>query len=89
MWGKRSGSRTEFLLELAAAVPFPSDHRSLVREECGVFTPLRFQEWERALSSHSDRDLVKYVYDGIRDGFRVGFDYPGSVCKSLGRNMKW
>ena len=49
MWGRRSGGRTKFLLELAAAVPFPNDHRSLVREEwSGVFTPLRFQEWERA-----------------------------------------
>ena len=49
---------------------------------------LRFREWERALSSHPDRDLMKYMCDGIRDGFQIGFDYPRSVCKSVGRNMK-
>ena len=47
-----------------------------------MFTPLRFQEWERALSSHLDRDLVKYVCDGLHDGLRIVFDYPGSVCKN-------
>ena len=40
-----------------------------------ISTSLQVEEWERELAGHPDEELVGYVLSGIREGFRVGFDY--------------
>ena len=40
----------------------------------GMATPLH---WEEAISSHPDRELVEYTIAGLREGFRIGYDYQG------------
>lgn len=40
-----------------------------------VNTPLRWSEWERELANYPDRKFASFIVDGIRQGFRVGFDY--------------
>ena len=48
----------------------------LVPEElCRIVTPLHWQVWDRKLSQHSDQRFRSYIIEGIRYGFRVGFDY--------------
>ncbi len=37
-------------------------------------SPLEWWEWEKALVAHPDRQFADYVVNGIRDGFRVGFE---------------
>ena len=40
-----------------------------------VNTPLRWSEWERELVNHPDQRFASFIVEGIRQGFRVGFDY--------------
>ncbi len=52
-----------------------------------IATPLRLREWEQGLSSHPDREFVQYVCNGIRDGFRIGFNYGTARCNRSPGNM--
>ena len=45
-------------------------------------------EWERCLINHADKGLVRYITQGFREGFRVGFDYNNHSCTSAKSNMK-
>ena len=47
----------------------------------GVATPLRLEAWARALAAHPDQAFARYILDGLREGFRIGFqwDAPPSV----------
>ena len=38
--------------------------------------------------SHPNRQFVDYVCNGIRDGFRVGFNYRSSAVKQSSGNMR-
>ena len=37
---------------------------------------------------HPDREFVEYLLQGIREGFRIGFNYQECVCKPAAGNMK-
>ena len=80
-----SGPDTASLLALAGAIP--SKARVHEGEWGNVVTPLK-REWERCLTSHPDRDFARYVCDGIRKGFRIGYNYGGTRCLSSSGNMK-
>ena len=57
----------------------------------GVFTPLNLPQWESMLAHHPDRDYVDFILNGIRDGFRVGYNRSSeSWCalSSARKNMK-
>ena len=52
----------------------------------GVITPLVLEHWESMLASHPDRKFVRYILQGIHDGFRIGFDGSkpvGSARKNM------
>ena len=51
-------------------------------------SPLDWKVWQEHLGSHPDRDLTDYVIQGIRNGFRVGFDYAHHCTKRASSNMK-
>lgn len=51
-----------------------------------ITTPLCWQAWDGYLAGHPDQRFRRYIVDGIRSGFRVGFDYTRS-CSRSGRNM--
>jgi hypothetical protein len=49
---------------------------------------LDWREWDRCLVDHPHQVFRKYVVDGIRHGFRVGFDYVGEgPTRSSWENM--
>jgi len=48
---------------------------------------LQWRDWEAHLVNHPDRPLAHYVVQGIRDGFRIGFDYAGHKTKKADDNM--
>ena len=54
-----------------------------------VVTPLRVGAWTEALSNHPDQVFAKYLIDGIRCGFRIGYDGgdPHRSRKLAKRNM--
>ena len=55
---------------------------------CGcVITPLRWRQWAQALAQHPDRQFVSYVVEGIRSGFRVGFNYAQVQYSPAKQNM--
>ncbi len=54
----------------------------------GVLTPLKWRDWNFCLLNHPDQRLATFVTAGIRDGFRLGFDYQSRPsCRSASRNM--
>ena len=54
----------------------------------GESLPLDWRVWQHYLSSHPDRALAKYVTQGIRDGFWVGFDYLHHHTRRAKDNMR-
>ena len=46
-----------------------------------VTTPLFASEWKKALTKHTDRQFIDYIIPGIRDGFRIGFNYNTFASK--------
>ena len=49
-------------------------------------TPLNWREWDHCLALHPDQRFRTYIVNGIRDRFRVRFDYSRS-CRGSSRNM--
>ena len=52
-----------------------------------VLTPVKIPIWEVRLAGHPDRKFVEYVINGLRSGFKIGYDYA-STRRSATRNMK-
>ena len=56
------------------------------RELQSIVTPFKLREWSRELSQHPDKSYRNYICEGIRDGFRNGYDYSRE-CKPAHSNM--
>ena len=52
-----------------------------------VQTLLRVEAWEKALSRHPDTAFAHYVVNGLRHGFRIGFNHS-SLLRSAATNME-
>ena len=52
-----------------------------------IKTPLRPDQWQLVLASHPDRHFVNYLLEGIKAGFRIGFDYATHSCVPARGNM--
>ena len=74
----------EDLLQLDACHPLTPAY--LPQGFQDVDTPLNWREWDHCLALHPDQQFQSYIGNGIRDGFRVGFDYSRS-CRGSTRNM--
>ena len=75
----------EDLRHLDACRPeVPTDMPSPMKE---VVTPLTWQEWNRDLASHPVQKLREYVVNGLRWGFRIGFDYAQAACQKSSGNL--
>ena len=77
---------TDSLVALAAYTPATA--RSHFREWDTVVTPLCTATRERELSDHPDRQFVKLLCTGIREGFCVGFSYREHQCQKALGNMR-
>lgn len=51
----------------------------------GIVTPLHWQVWDHLLATHPDQVFRRYICQGIRAGFRLGFD-RSHLLKSVVRN---
>ena len=80
---------TEDLCGLDQCRPRPG--KGTVQERLlGVCSPLNPGQWEVMLTKHPDRRFVDYLLNGIKDGFRIGFNRSESERDSLSsakRNM--
>ena len=75
----------EDLLHLEACRP--KGDTTLPPELNRINSPLPWREWDVRLSSYPDQRLRTYIVEGIRYGFRVGYNYD-EVCRSSKGNMK-
>ena len=54
-----------------------------------INTPLDWRQWEVCLADHPDDLYRNYIIKGIRDGFRIGFDYKlAPQLRSAHSNMQ-
>ena len=59
----------------------------LPEEIIAVCTPLCIEKCQGWLEGHSDQEFSKYLLRGMREGFRIGFNYAGNSCTSAKNNM--
>ena len=52
-----------------------------------VTTPLILREWIKEQKDHPDADFRSYILNGIKNGFRIGFN-RAITCKSASSNMR-
>lgn len=52
-----------------------------------VTTPLRAEHWEEELAIHPDTQFTQYVVDGIKKGFRIGYQHGSARCAPATGNM--
>lgn len=53
-----------------------------------IRTPLKVEVWASQLRNHPDKAFVNYILSGIREGFRLGFDYKDSKLLPARSNMR-
>ena len=53
-----------------------------------IQTSMPAEVWEKHLVGHPDRAYSRYLTEGIRAGFRIGFRYGDVVCRSASSNMQ-
>ena len=53
-----------------------------------VRTPLQWRQWDQALARHPDQRFRVYIVEGIKKGFRIGFDGGrGAIVAVVPQNM--
>ena len=63
----------DHLLVLNSCVnPYPQSMKTLSLE---VYSPLHLPQWTMELEPHPDKAFSSYILQGIRCGFRIGFNY--------------
>ena len=69
------------LLQMAAtSMPRPGLYWPVYR------TPIQLQRLVPFLDSHPDRHYAAYIWDGLTNGFRIGYDHRSSPLRSQGAN---
>ena len=53
-----------------------------------IVTPFLSANWEAALQSHPDKLFANYIINGIREGFRIGYDHSVAHHRSAKCNMQ-
>lgn len=61
-----------------AILPTPMKH---------IQTPAIAAVWEKQLAGHPDRQFVRYILQGLDQGFRIGFQHSSSRLQQAGSNM--
>ena len=53
-----------------------------------IVTPLRWEALDYFLVNHPDQEYRRYIVEGLREGFGIGFNYKGwKGCKKATSNM--
>ena len=73
---------TEQLLQLDACRPTPPECLPAALVE--ITTPLISKVWEHELANHPDQSFAAYVVNGIKQGFRVGYDRANTHASCMG-----
>ena len=71
-----------------AEVPISGDFRGSPERAWKLVTQLVWTKWEEILTDHPDRWWARFLVEGIREGFRLGFSGKPESLRSNARNMK-
>ncbi len=83
-----SDGRYRYTTDLLALSTCEPADRSILPEFCQrIITPLVAESWEQELEGHRDGDFCKYILDGIKNGFKIGFQRGRCARKSAVGNM--
>ena len=52
-----------------------------------ISTPLKWEAWATELEPHPDKECAQYIVAGIKQSFRIGFNYKNHRCNSAKSNM--
>lgn len=77
----------QYLMDLLALDQCRPALSRAVETEPGVSSPVCWEAWKKALVGHPDQAFVTYLLEGLKVGFRIGFDYCKSECRASRRNM--
>ncbi len=70
------------LLQLDSCRPISTQPPYLPAALLEITTPLISRVWERELATHPDQKFARYVTQGIKQGFRVGFNHVAPLISS-------
>ena len=85
-----TGVQYRYMDDLAKMDECRPQHRIyLPREMSQINTPLNWCEWDRLLTHHPDQKFRKFIVEGIKCGFRVGYNYVtmSGTCNSPGNML--
>ena len=75
---------TDHLISLNS---FPGSHDHLVSYlSLTAHSPLNLPQWQQELCFHPDKRYVRYILQGIEEGFRIGFN-NSQVLQSTSSNL--
>ena len=75
-----------YTAQLATLDKMQSPVRDVHKAFQEIVTPLQWQMWDSLLATHPDQRFRRYIIEGIRNGFKIGFDYSRPL-RSAGSNM--
>lgn len=76
---------TEQLVELSQCKP--DRQQETTPELADIQTPVVYLAWHEGLRNHPDQHFANYVLQGLREGFRIGFQHHASPLQSSRSNM--
>ena len=56
-------------------------------EACHIQTPLNVTQWREALKYYPNQPLAEFFFNGITEGFRIGYNYKSRGLKSAHQNL--
>ncbi len=60
-----------------------SEHTIVASAELSrIVTPLHAEAWEACLQNHPDRLFAQYISNGVRCGFRIGYNRESKVISA-------
>ena len=71
-----------WLMQWREHIKWNPDTTHLPPAACKI-TTLKPDEWYRMLAKYPEQNLVKFVVDGITEGFRIGFNYQSTSQKRI------
>ena len=83
-WAGRDANRRYIYMQDLREIDemVPATLPSLPQSITEVASPLRWEAWAQESSSHPDQEYATFVVGGIRNGFRIGYDYGAHSYKS-------
>ena len=83
-----SGGKYRYINELRSLAACRPCHPINLPGNLGeIATPLRVQAWEQGLKNVPDKQFVQYILSGLKQGFRIGFNFATNPLADGSKNL--